>query len=274
MAIPTTLRYKRLVQVGLASNTINLSTSAAMGHRVQVTMPVNELNSFFYWQRLAGSPRAEGHFNTTGFVASMNATLAGVYSDLDSVYTGLSFTSSSLNSAIDPRLRNGPDECANDLVVAYVLFKCFGSTAATTLDVVYNLEDALNMVTNNTVSSAINASLLDDEAASTLTNPGIIDSMFTHLLAAEPKRFFDASGKQVPYLFETNADVSGTGSWNLIQGDIIEIPIQFTFTAPVTLNSVRDTAGELSGNTDPTVIMKVGDTFNVRLQVVAGNPLS
>ena len=272
MTIPTTFKYKRLVQVGLASNAINLSTSAAMGHRVQVTMPVDEMNSFFYWQRLAGSARARGRFNSTGFVASMNTTLAGIYSDLDSVYTGLSFSSASLDSATDSRLRSADDESANDLVMAYVLFKCFGSTAVTTLDVVYNLEDACNMVTNSTVSSAISASLSADDAASTTICPGLIDSMFTHLMAAQPMRFFDASGKQVPYLFETNADASGTGSWNLMQGDLIEIPIQFTFAAPVTLNSVRDTDGELSGNTDTTVIVKAGDTFYVRLQLVAGPP--
>jgi sugar lactone lactonase YvrE len=83
-------------------------------------------------------------------------------------------------------------------------------------------------------------------------------------------RFFDASGRQVPYLFETNPDVTATGAWNLMQGDIIEIPVEFTFTAPVTLNSVKDTDGELSGNTNKSVIINTNDTFYVRLQVVAG----
>ena len=272
MTLPTTLKYRRLVQVGLASNAINLSSAAAMGHRVHVTMPVDELNSFFNWQRAEGSARATGHFNSAGFVDSMNTTLAGIYSDLDSVYTGLSFSSASLDSATDPRLRNGGEDSANDLVVAYVLFKCFGSTAATTLDVVYNLEDAMNMVSNNTVSSAINDALASDEAAATPTAPGFIDTMFTNLMASQPMRFFDASGKQMAGLFETNADAASSGSWNLIQSDIIEIPIQFTFTEPVTLNSAIDTAGELSGNTDPSVIIHAGDSFCVRLQIVAGPP--
>jgi sugar lactone lactonase YvrE len=200
----------------------------------------------------------------------MNASLSGIYSDLDSINPGLSFSSSSLNSALDRRLRSSDVESANDLVMAYVLFKCFGSTSAATFDVVYNLEDAYNMITNSTVSNAINDCLIEDDAASTSTSPGIIDSMFTQFLATQPMRFFDASGRQVPYLFETNPDVSGTGSWNLIQGDTIEIPIQFTFTAPVTLNSVKDMDGELSGNTNTSVIINTNDTFSVRLQVMAG----
>ncbi len=260
------------MQVGLASNAINLSTATAMGHRVHVTMPVDELNSFFNWQRAEGSARATGHFNSAGFVDAMNTTLSGIYSDLDSVYTGLSFSSASLDSATDPRLRNGGGDSANDLVVAYVLFKCFGSTAATTLDVVYNLEDAMNMVSNNTVATAINDSLASDEAAATPTAPGFIDSMFTNLMASQPMRFFDASGKQMAGLFETNADAASSGSWNLIQSDIIEIPIQFTFTEPVTLNSAIDTAGELSGNTKSSVVLQAGHTFSVRLQIVAGPP--
>jgi len=268
MTIPLTIKYRRLVQVGLSANAINLSNGTALGHRVQITMPVDLLNSHFYWERPAGSPRAIGHFNSSGFVNTLITSLSGIYSDMDSIYTGLSFSSSSLDSATDPRLRNGSGESANDLVMAYVLFKCFGSTAATTLDVVYNVEDVYSMVTNSVVANAIEASLSADEAASTPTAPGYIDSMFTNLFAAQPMRFFDASGNQMPGLFEVNADISGSGSWNLMLNDAIEIPIQFTFTENVTLSSARDDAG-VGAAQSTTVMIKSGDTFSVRLQILA-----
>jgi hypothetical protein len=270
--VPTTLRYRRLVSIGLAANAINLSTSAAMGHRVQVSMSAADINAFFYWSREVGSPRAIGHFSESAtnadgntFAQELNASLATPYTDMDAVADQLNFNSSVLDSSADPRLRGSGVISANDLVVAYVLFKCYGSSTYVTSDVVYNLEDAQNMLTNEQVSGAIVTNLAADD----LSGAGYyVDNMFTNLLAADPMRFFDASGKQVAGLFETNADASGSGSWNLVAGDKLELPMEFAFTAQVTTASVIDSAGDLSGNTDKTVVLEAGDKFNVRLQII------
>ena len=270
----TTLRYRRVTTVGLASNAINLSSSGAMGHRVQVPMSVADLNSFFRWARYPGAPRAIGHFNAAGasavggptFLNALQVSLGLSFNDMDANVSGLNFKSSILDSSADSRLRSDGAITTNDWVMAYVLFKCFGSSSYVTNDVIYNLEDAHNMLTNYGVASAVESSLQVDEATGA---GGYVDTMFTTLMAADPMRFFDASGRQPSGLFETNADISGVGSWNIVLNDVIEIPLQFTFAAPVTVNSARDTAGELSGNTDPTVIVKAGETFNIRLQLVA-----
>ena len=101
----TTLRYRRLVNIGLASNAINLSSATAMGHRVQIPMSVTDLNSFFCWARYPGAPRAIGHFNPAGasasggltFVDSLAASLRMAYNDVDGSVSSLSFTSSVLD---------------------------------------------------------------------------------------------------------------------------------------------------------------------------------
>ena len=272
MPTPTTLRYRRLVSIGLAETAINLSTSAAMGHRVQVSMSADAANSFFSWTRDIGAARAVGHFSASAtdsesntFSQELEACLSTPYVDMDAVAQQLNFNSSVLDSTADPRLRATGAISANDLVVAYVLFKCYGSSTYVTNDVVYNLEDAQNMLTNNQVASAISANLAADDASGA---GYYVDNMFTNLLAADPMRFFDASGKQVPGLFEVNADVSGTGSWNLVAGDKLEFPLEFAFSAEVTTASVIDSAEELSGNTNKSTVLKAGDKFNIRLQVI------
>ena len=269
MPTPTTLRYRRLVSIGLAANAINLSTSAAMGHRVQVSMSAATANQYFNWSREAGAPRAVGHFASTAgiesFSADLQACLSTPYVDMDAVAQQLNFNSSVLDSSADPRLRASGAISVNDLVVAYVLFKCYGSSTYVTSDVVYNLEDAQNMLTNEQVASSITSHLVADDASGA---GSYVDNMFTNLLAADPMRYFDASGKQVAGLFEVNADVSGTGSWNLVAGDKIEIPLEFAFTAEVTTASVIDSAQELSGNTDKTTVLNAGDKFNIRLQII------
>ena len=271
---PATLRYRRVTTVGLASNAINLSSSSAMGHRITVPMSVDDMNSFFYWLRYPGAPRAIGHFNAAGassaggptFLSSMQKSLGFTYTDTDGTLTGLNFSSSALNSMEDGRLRSFGAISVNDWIMAYVLFKCFGSSSYSTEGVVYNLEDAHNMTSNGSAAASIQTSLLFDENVGI---GGYIDNMFTNLMASDPMRFFDASGRQPSGLFETNTDASGIGSWNFVLNDKIEIPIQFTFSAPVTVSGVQDTAGELAGNTAPTVIVNTGDTFNIRLQLLA-----
>jgi hypothetical protein len=269
--VPTTLRYRRLVSVGLANQAINLSTAKAMGHRVLFDMSAESANAFFYWTRLSGSARAVGHFSATAADASGNtmedvlvANLGESFTDVDADGDRLNFNSAVLDSNSDPRLRKDGVSSANDLVMAYILFKAYGSSTYVTSDVVYNLEDAQNMVTNEEVAGAIVTSLTAEDVS------GVgyyIDNMFTSLLASDPMRFFDASGKQVVGLFETNADADASGSWMLVANDKIEIPIEFEFTAPVTTSSVIDNSGELSGNTNKTTVIETGDKFQLRLQI-------
>lgn len=271
--VAATLRYRRMVCVGLASNAINLSTSEAMGHRVQVPMAIADLNSFFVWSREVGSSRAVGHFNPAGagngaptFLMALGTSFGIDYTDLDGKVSALSYASSALDMAEDARLRPGGYNTVNDLVMSYILFKCFGTSSFKTADSVYNLEDAQNMITNFGVASAIQSSLEESDASGAGSE---IDIMFTNLIAADPKRFFDASGRQMAGLFETNADISGSGTWNIVEKDVIEIPMTITFNAPVTLNSVTDDDGELSGNKAKTLIIPSGESFSVRLQLLA-----
>jgi hypothetical protein len=86
-------------------------------------------------------------------------------------------------------------------------------------------------------------------------------------------RFFDASGTQVPGLFETNADASGAGNWNLVQNDMIEIRTVFTFVNSVTLRASTDVAQNLNPlptqANDETVYIASGSKLYIRLQLVA-----
>ncbi len=107
---------------------------------------------------------------------------------------------------------------------------------------------------------------------------GPVDQMFRDLLAADPGRFFDASGVQVTGLFETNADASGNGTWLIAAGDILELKLEFAFTAQVSRRVVRSQQQPLDavgGAESPPeevveeVIIASGDKFKVRLQLVA-----
>lgn len=273
----TTVYYKRLISLNLASNEINLTEVTALGHRVLIPMSVTLLNSFFYWSRKHGLCRPIGHFNALGaspiggpsFIDAICSSLGISYKDMDANTSGLNFTSSVLDSESDARLRQNGIISANDLVMAYVLFKCYGNSAFVTHDVVYNLEDVYNMLPNHCLANSIQLSLLVDEAI----GPGsYVDSMFTNLMAEDPMRFFDCSGRQMPGLFERNPDASGCGTWKFVVNDKVELPIQLRFTAPVTISSIVDDDSMQCGCTMKTTMVKPGDTFNIRLQLFAVEP--
>jgi hypothetical protein len=107
------------------------------------------------------------------------------------------------------------------------------------------------MIADSTVADAITASMAQEEALAAANhgaahgvNKGLLDATFKSLLAADPLRFFDSSGSQIPGLFETNyssGDLSGNSSWQLVENDKIEIPIRLVFRAPVSVLSVQDT---------------------------------
>jgi len=116
-------------------------------------------------------------------------------------------------------------------------------------------------------------------------NKGAVDAMFRNLLGLDPLRFFDSSGVQIKGLFEVNTDISGAGSWHLVDGDRIEIPLNFVFKAPVNVLSVQDSIRNPSSSTplDPNTNFIKGEaedfdvngptaaalnnTFRIRLQL-------
>ena len=291
-----TLRYKKVVGLGLSFQAINFAQGEFMGHRVRFNVPVDYMNQYFYWTRLSGDYRPTGRFLDAGrdatatdisglppFAEFLEWALGTEYTDIDGVADALNYSSDALDTYNDSKRDNGelnyakPEDVsaaiataspathysANDLVMAYVLAKCFGSSAFDAADIVYNLEDAFGMLSSKALAEAVKISLEEEEALADAVlgaaaepkagQRGKVDDMFRALLAADPKRFF-MDGKQIGGLFETNfvgdsPDSDAEGNWCLKSGDIIEIPIKLCFTAPVTVLSVVDNAKEPSSNT-------------------------
>ena len=289
-----TLRYKKVVGLGLAFQAINLAQGEFMGHRVRLALPVDLMNEYFTWQRAAGEVRPTGRFTNDAsgadqtFEELLTWALGSSMTDVDGVANGLNYSSEALDTYNDSKRDTAivnvdasgttiPDKhySANDLVMAYVLFKCFGSSAFDAEDIIYNLEDAFGMLSSAALAAAVKDSLAaeDIEAGLVLAqteepklgNRGKVDEMFRALLAADPQRFMK-NGKQIDGLFETNAadasgnsDESGAGNWCLKVGDVIEVPIKLYFTAPVTVLSVTDEVRQPSSDSPAnpeTVVIK------------------
>jgi hypothetical protein len=305
-----TLRYKKVVGLGLTFQAINFAQGEFMGHRVRFNVPVDYMNQYFFWDRAKDDYRPTGRFLDEGrddgdidelpsFANFLEWSLGTQYTDIDGVEDALNYSSQALDtyndSKRDPDVLNfatvddlvtddttatadpATHYGANDLVMAYVLYKCFGSSAFDAEDIVYNLEDAFGMLSSKLLAEAVRDSLkeqddlavaiIDGDAEPKPGQRGKVDEMFRALLAADPKRFF-LKGTQIEGLFETNyvgndTDASGdrvaTGNWCLKAGDIIEIPIKLVFTAPVTVLSVVDNPREpssLSPEQPETVVIK------------------
>ena len=272
------IRYKKTVCFGLANQVINFASAASLGHRVLVSIPVDLMNQYFTWTRASGSASPVGHFTnaptvTSGtapatFNASLIAAFKGDHTDLDGVAKGLNFSSSALDTENNIKRNtsgtanaDGGHNSANDLVMAYLMFKCFGSSAYDPTDIIYNLADAFGMLTNSQLATAIQDSLdAEEDLASAspvdLNKKGEVDAMFRGFLAADPMRYF-VDGQQIPGLFETNVDAAGDGNWCLTVGDKIEIPLQLVFTAPVTVLSVQDNVQNPSSSTPDEVFTTV-----------------
>jgi hypothetical protein len=285
-----TLRYKKVVGLGLAFQAINLAQGEFMGHRVRLSLPVDLMNEYFTWQRAVGEVRPTGRFTNAPaeadhtFAELLTWALGSPMTDVDGVANGLNYSSEALDTYNDSKRDTAIENVdasgtaiqdkhysANDLVMAYVLFKCFGSSAFDAADIIYNLEDAFGMLSSAALAEAVKESLraeddlaVEDLSGEKIGNRGKVDEMFRALLAADPKRFMK-NGKQIDGLFETNADVSGNadasgaGNWCLKVGDIIEVPIKLYFTAPVTVLSVTDEVRQPSSLTPAnpeTVVIK------------------
>ena len=277
---PQTLQYADLVSADVAEdNQVNFVDYDSYGHRVQVSMPVDQLNAALSWDRAVGSARPVGHFKAAGsaaLTAALVTSLSSSYLDIDAVTNKLSYDSAVFNTNPDSRIRES-GVSANDLVLAQVLYKVYGSSGATTQERIFNLEDSHGMLTSAILAERIVASFTAAEAlsAAATNEKGAVDAMFRDMLAADPARFFDATGKQVPGLFETKADAISTGTWQLVANDIIEVRVEFTFKNQITLRTTRDVSQALNDAGAPldankeTIIIEIDDKFNIRLQIKA-----
>jgi hypothetical protein len=263
-----TILYRKTVCFGLANQQINFATAASLGHRVQVSIPVDLMNQYFYWTRDEGVVSPVGRFtNAPSGVPTFNASLVaafnGDYTDLDGVAKGLNFSSSALD--MDNNLkRDVRGNSANDLVMAYLMFKCFGSSAYDPTDIIYNLEDAFNMLTSEQLADAIKDSLLVEDGKAALVTPtsaaglnkGEVDAMFRGFLAADPMRYFK-NGTQIEGLFETTVNQDYEGNWCFTIGDKIEVPLQLVFTEAVNVLSVQDNIANPSSSTPDEVYTNI-----------------
>jgi hypothetical protein len=318
------IRYRKIISTGLNPQEVRFAESGAMGHRVSFDISTEHMNNYFKWMRAKDELSPTGHFFNVSPVAidslgnpiptfyeSVLAALGTKYSDQDGVATGLNFSSSALEQAADskrdPSIRNvntlgGPVEThysANDLVMAYILYKCYGSSSVDTSDLIYNIEDAYGLLKNEVLAGNILLSLSGEEMLAQQavmplvpvsnqrpgTNKGAVDAMFRNLLSLDPLRYFDASGVQVKGLFEVSVDVDASGSWQFMDGDKVEIPVTFVFRSPVSVLSVQDTirnpssstpekpettfiTGEAADfNTSGPTAAAMANTFRIRLQL-------
>ena len=318
-----------------------------MGHRVSITIPVDLMNKFFTWTRGSGEAAPTGRFTnnplgttvgTDDFASQLVNAFGGIYTDVDGVANGLNFSSSALditgdikrdaacvyNALTDRGLVNQDGTAiangvatgtswthygANDLVMAYLMYKCFGSSSYDPTDVIYNVDDAYNMLDSKQLADLITASLeAEDSLANAAVlpngkpapqqlpgdNKGQVDAMFRGFLAADPLRYF-LNGVQIPGLFETNftcppSDPSVGGNWCLTVGDKIEVPLQLVFRAPVSVLSVQDNvqnpssatpdsnttqliAGESATFDCTTQKAALANVIPIRLQITCASPL-
>jgi hypothetical protein len=300
------------------------------------------MNEIFTWTRATGELAPTGRLVNPQVGTSSKLTDALVNSfgagffDMDGVANGLNYSTAALDMAgdlkRDPSIYNALTDTglsanppaaatnvstthygANDLVMAYLMFKCFGASAYDPTAIIYNVDDAFNMLSSKQLAAAITASLEAEDALANACvqpngkavsaqlpgdNKGQVDAMFRAFLAADPLRYF-LNGVQIPGLFETNfvaADASGAdpsvgGNWCLTIGDRVEIPLQLVFRAEVNVLSVQDNVQNPSSNTPDSANTNFikGEAANfdsavgkadkanaipIRLQLVCGPPSS
>jgi hypothetical protein len=251
------------------TNDVNLADAEDYGHRVVVQISKDAMDQYFGWARASGSARPVAALTAAKeavFKKAIRNALSAGYVDIDGVTGGLHFGSAVLSTNTDARIRKNALITANDLPLAYVLYVLYGSSAAQTLDKVYNLEDAHGMLSNASVATAITESLKAQVS-------GAVDGMFRDLLASDPARFFDAAGVPVPGIFETNADAAGAGSWKLTGEDTVEVKLKLVFKSKVTRRGVAGREINVSAlgsyPDNQQIIINPEDYFYVRLQLKA-----
>jgi hypothetical protein len=266
---PTLLTYADLVTVNMdESNDVNMADTGDYGHRVQVTLGKTLFNLYFRWRRNVGQDRPHAKLSTSDvientFKSVLIESLNSSYMDIDGVTGGLHFSTANLSLNNDPRLRKNGLVSANDIPMAFVMYRLYGNSAFSTKNYVFNLQDAHDMLTSETVADAIIASFKEHET-------GALDKMFRDLLSQDPRRFFDENGHQEPNLFETATDLAGDGSWKLIENDVVEIKTKLIFHSNVTKRGVAGREHLLSDVNEAENQQKIivpDDYFYIRLQL-------
>lgn len=259
-----TMRYRSILTNALDSNTIRFATATSFGHRVSVDVPLGDLADIFGWTRTEGESVPSGTVNASLFQSLIGELLTSAYDDKDKNINGLDFSSTVMDSlqAINPNVRaevtqggsTTRPKSVNDLVMAYLLFRCFGKTNYAEIGEIYNLEDAHNMTTNDLIATMFYESLNSAEGDIQASN------ILRDQLSNDPSRYISGSTAP-PGLFNTGStDVSGSGDMVFLVGDIIEFPVRLVFTAPVSVASIPDDTvyasgtGQAVGTTDRQVI--------------------
>jgi hypothetical protein len=278
---PVTMRFRKIVTSGLAMNTIRFATAASFGHRVSVNVTSTQLGGIFKWSRTKNTsvPKsilnpltADGKDKLATLIATLLTT---TYTDKDAKVNGLDFNSSTLTTmealpiSAPVRVSAGISS-ANDLVMAYVLFRCFGKTNYSDISQIYNLADAYAMVDDAVLGNAI-ADAMD-------TNPTEVESFLQEQLKYDTARYI--SGNTLPTgMFDSNGDdaetADSTGDMVWVTGDIIEIPVRLVFRAPVTVANMSDDVVYSSGAKSETeVIAGEGATWTDTVAPAAANVLA
>jgi len=256
-----TMRYRSILSNALDANTIRFVTATSFGHRITLPVTANDLNSLFSWTREVGESVPTATVDALAFEGLLQGwLLSAPFTDRDLNVDGLDFSSATLDSlqALNPNVRKSDGEdrpqSSNDLVMAYLLFRCFGKTNYADIGDIYNLEDAHDMITDVTVSTMFKASLESAEGNVQATN------ILRDQLANDTARYI--TGNTAPAgLFNTGTtDISGEGQMVFVVGDVIEFPVRLVFTAPVSVASISDDtvyasgSGQGVGTTDRQVI--------------------
>ena len=268
-AVAQTLKYAEIVDVDMdATNDVNFADVEDYGHRVVVNINKDCLDGLLGWARLAGQARPAARLvNTANFMTALTTALNSTYIDVDGVTGGLHFGTDNMNLNPDARLR-AEGVSANDIPLSFVLYKLYGSSSVATLDNVYNLGDAHGMLSSETVTEAVTSSF---QAAV----EGAVDTMFRDLLAADPHRFFDASGAPIVGMFETNRDIPAVGTWKITENDILELKLKMVFHSKITRRGVAGrehllaSSDAAASQENQQTLISPDDYFYIRLQLKA-----
>ena len=256
----TILEYPELVEVAAAPADVNLVEVNA-GHRVQLPMSITNLNAMFgYNASVNGMAEPVFKMLEADFRTAINtAILADGFTDTDSVTGGLNFTSSIYDEILHTGLREGAAMTSNDLVLAYVLYKTFGSSGIKTVGLLTNPTATQGMLFQNDFADAIHGSLNSADGAA-----GVV-VMFNDLVESDVARFTTGT--------TTNPGIqggggalsalsSGAGEWAFVAGDIIDIKVEFTFTSDVTIKTENSLEA-------PVNKVATDNKFKIRFQLLA-----
>jgi hypothetical protein len=114
----------------------------------------------------------------------------------------------------------------------------------------------------------------------TTANPTLVDSLFRDQLTQDPARYLGYTTGVTGTMFDvstgTGADGGGSGPWNFLVGDVIEIPIRMVFRSPVTLvNSLLDDTLQSTAPNNASVITgEAANWSDAAVPYVAPSPLN